>query len=148
MAKLYCEPGKYAIGNMHFDTFRGNAEVLGAIPVDFVIDEGLDTSSEEHPFKGNIDLNKVQNLIDEKGADQICVIIITVTCNNNGGQPVSMANIKAVSELARKYDIPVVIDSARLAENAYFIKTREEGYADKSIKEITREMFHIVRRQQ
>ncbi len=115
--------------------------MLGAIPVDFVIDEGLDTSSEEHPFKGNIDLNKVQNLIDEKGADQICVIIITVTCNNNGGQPVSMANIKAVSELARKYDIPVVIDSARLAENAYFIKTREEGYADKSIKEITREMF-------
>ncbi|MCH4886444.1 aminotransferase class I/II-fold pyridoxal phosphate-dependent enzyme [Acidaminobacter sp. JC074] len=141
MASIYCEKGKYAVGNMHFDTFRGNAEVLGAIPVDFVIDEGLDTASSEHPFKGNLDTNKLQKLIDEKGADQICVIIITVTCNNNGGQPVSMANIKAVSEIANKHGIPVVMDSARLAENAYFIKTREEGYADKSIKEITREMF-------
>ncbi len=141
MAKIYCEPGQYAVGNMHFDTFRGNAEVLGAIPVDFVIDEGLDTSSGVHPFKGNIDLNKFQNLIDTKGADKIGVVIITITCNNNGGQPVSMANIKAVSELAQKHNIPVVMDSARLAENAYFIKTREEGYADKAIKEITREMF-------
>jgi tryptophanase len=141
MASIYCEPGKYAVGNMHFDTFRGNAEVMGAYPVDYVIKEGLDTSSGEHPFKGNIDIDKFQKLIDEKGADQICVVIITVTCNNNGGQPVSMANIKAVSELAKKHKIPVVIDSARLAENAYFIKTREEGYEDKSIKEITREMF-------
>lgn len=141
MATIYCESGKYAIGNMHFDTFRGNAEVMGAIPVDFVIDEGLDTASSAHPFKGNIDLNKFQKLIDEKGANQICLVIITITCNNNGGQPVSMANIKAVSEMAKKYNIPVVMDSARLAENAYFIKTREDGYADKSIKEITREMF-------
>jgi len=141
MAKLYCEPGKYAIGNMHFDTFRGNAEVLGAVPVDYVVDEGLDTSSGYHPFKGNIDLNKMQNIIDEKGAENVCVVIITVTCNNNGGQPVSMKNIKEVSELAGKYKIPVVIDSARLAENAYFIQQREEGYKDKSIKEITREMF-------
>lgn len=141
MASIYCEKGKYAVGNMHFDTFRGNAEVLGAIPVDFVIDEGLDTASKEHPFKGNIDLNKFQNLIDEKGSENICVVIITVTCNNNGGQPVSMANIKAVSALAKEHGIPVVMDSARLAENAYFIKTREAGYGDKSIKEITREMF-------
>ncbi|MCH4886355.1 aminotransferase class I/II-fold pyridoxal phosphate-dependent enzyme [Acidaminobacter sp. JC074] len=141
MASIYCEKGKYAVGNMHFDTFRGNAEVLGAIPVDFVIDEGLDTSSGQHPFKGNIDTNKLQKLIDDKGADQVCVIIITITCNNNGGQPVSMKNIREVSEIAKKYNIPLVMDSARLAENAYFIKTREEGYADKEIKEITREMF-------
>lgn len=141
MAQIYCEKGKYAVGNMHFDTFRGNAEVMGAIPVDYVIDEGLDTSSGAHPFKGNIDLNKMQKLIDQVGAEKVCVVIITVTCNNNGGQPVSMANIKAVSELANKHNIPVVIDSARLAENAYFIQQREEGYKDTPIKEITREMF-------
>jgi len=141
MAKIYAKEGKYAIGNMHFDTFRGNAEVLGALAVDYVIDEGMDSASAPHPFKGNICINKMQNLIDEKGADNISVVIITVTCNNNGGQPVSMENIKQVSELAGKHNIPVVIDSARLAENAYFIKQREEGYQDKSIKEITREMF-------
>lgn len=141
MAKIYAKEGKYAIGNMHFDTFRGNAEVLGALAVDYVIDEGKDTASAAHPFKGNIDINKMQRLIDEKGAENISVVIITVTCNNNGGQPVSMKNIKEVSELAGKYNIPVVIDSARLAENAYFIQQREEGYKDKSIKEITKEMF-------
>jgi len=141
MAQLYAEKGKYAIGNMHFDTFRGNAEVLGALAVDYVIDEGMDSASQPHPFKGNIDLDKMQSLIDEKGKENISVVIITVTCNNNGGQPVSMKNIREVSELAAKYDIPVVIDSARLAENAYFIQQREEGYQDKSIKEITREMF-------
>lgn len=141
MAKLYAEKGKFAIGNMHFDTFRGNAEVLGALAVDYVIDDGKDTASPSHPFKGNIDLNKMQELIDEKGSDQISVVIITVTCNNNGGQPVSMENIREVSALAKKYNIPVVIDSARLAENAYFIQQREEGYRNKPIKEITREMF-------
>ncbi|MEG1338814.1 MAG: tryptophanase [Cetobacterium sp.] len=141
MARIYAKPGKYAIGNMHFDTFRGNAEVLGALAVDYVIPEGLDTTSSAIPFKGNIDIKKMQKLIDEKGAENISVVIITVTCNNNGGQPVSMQNIREVSQLAKKYNIPVVIDSARLAENAYFIKTREEGYQNKSIKEITREMF-------
>ncbi len=140
MSQIYAEKGKYAIGNMHFDTFRGNAEVLGALTVDYAIDEGLHANAEYHPFKGNIDLAKMQKLIDEKGADQVSVVIITVTCNNNGGQPVSMQNIREVSELARKYKIPVVLDSARLAENAYFIKLREPGYSDKSIKEITREM--------
>ncbi len=144
MAKIYCRPGTYAIGNMHFDTFRGNAEILGAIPVDFCIAEGQKANNEYHPFKGNIDLNLMQQLIDEKGAENICVCIITITCNNNGGQPVSMENIRQVSELAKKYNIPMVMDSARLAENAYFIKTREPGYADKSIKEITREMFSYV----
>lgn len=141
MAKIYAKQGKYAIGNMHFDTFRGNAEVLGALAVDYVIPEGMDSTSAPHPFKGNIDLNKMQKLIDEKGAENISVVIITVTCNNNGGQPVSMENIREVSELSKKHNIPVVIDAARLAENAYFIQQREEGYKNKSIKEITREMF-------
>ncbi len=141
MAKYYAKEGKYACGNMHFDTFRGNAEILGAIPSDCVVDEGLDTASAPSPFKGNIDVSKMQKILDENGAGSISVIIITVTCNNNGGQPVSMANIKAVSEFAKANDIPVVMDSARLAENAYFIKTREAGYEDKEIKDITREMF-------
>ncbi|RFB18018.1 aminotransferase class I/II-fold pyridoxal phosphate-dependent enzyme [Bacillus sp. HNG] len=141
MAKLYAREGRYAIGNMHFDTFRGNAEVLGALAVDYVIDDGKDTASPAHPFKGNIDVQKMKRLIEEKGSDQISVVIITVTCNNNGGQPVSMQNIREVSQLAKEYNIPVVLDSARLAENAYFIQQREEGYRNKSIKEITREMF-------
>ncbi len=140
MASLYCRPGTYAIGNMHFDTFRGNAEVLGALPVDYAIEEGLDAASGYHPFKGNIDLHKVQKLIDEKGAENISLIIITVTCNNNGGQPVSMQNLREISELAGVHHIPMVLDSARLAENAYFIQQREEGYHNTPIKEIIREM--------
>ena len=126
---------------MHFDTFRGNAEILGAIPVDYVIAEGQEATAGYHPFKGNIDINKMQQLIDQQGAKNICAVIITVTCNNNGGQPVSMENIRQVSKLAGKYKIPVIIDAARLAENAWFIKQREPGYQNKSIKEITREMF-------
>ncbi len=141
MAKYYAKAGKYAIGNMHFDTFRGNAEILGAIAADCVIDAGLDTSSDPEPFKGDLDLNKMQRIIDENGTDSVSVIIITVTCNNNGGQPVSMKNIREVNEFAKKYNIPVVIDAARLAENAYFIKQREAGFENKTIREITREMF-------
>jgi len=141
MAQIYAKKGKYAIGNMHFDTFRGNAEVMGAIPLDYVIDEGLDAASPAMPFKGDINVSKLEKLIEDKGADMVSVVIITVTCNNNGGQPVSMKNIKEVSAVCKKHKIPLVIDSARMAENAYFIKTREEGYADKSIKDITREMF-------
>ena len=141
MAQIYAKKGQYAIGNMHFDTFRGNAEIMGAIPVDFVIAEGQKANNEYHPFKGNIDIPRMQKLIDDEGKEKICCVIITITCNNNGGQPVSMENIRQVSSLAKKYEIPVIIDSARLAENAYFIKTREPGYENKSIKEITREMF-------
>lgn len=141
MAQINCRPGAYAIGNMHFDTFRGNAEMMKTIPMDLCVDEGFDATSDPLLFKGKIDLNKMQKLIDEKGAENICVTIITITCNNNGGQPVSMQNIREVSELSRKHNIPVVMDSARLAENAWFIKQREPGYGDKSIKDITREMF-------
>ncbi|RPH33968.1 MAG: aminotransferase class I/II-fold pyridoxal phosphate-dependent enzyme [Bacteroidales bacterium] len=141
MAQIYAKKGKYAIGNMHFDTFRGNAEMLGALAVDYVIEKGANANNEYHPFKGNIDLAKMQRLIEEKGKENISVVIVTITCNNNGGQPVSMENIREVSKLAKKYNIPMVLDSARLAENAYFIQQREEGYRNKSIKEITREMF-------
>jgi len=141
MARIYTRPGTYAVGNMHFDTFRGNAEMLGAYPVDCVVDDGLKAESGAQPFKGNIDISKVESLIAEKGAENICVIIITVTCNNNGGQPVSLSNIRAVSELAKRHHIPVVLDAARFAENAYFIKQRENEYREKSIKEIAREMF-------
>lgn len=142
MSKIYAKPGKFAIGNMHFDTFRGNAEVLGALPVDYVIDEGMNSiGNADCMFKGNIDIKKIKELIAEKGAESISVIIVTVTCNSNGGQPVSMENLRQVSEVAKQYDIPVVIDAARLAENAYFIQQREPGYKNKSIKEITREMF-------
>jgi len=139
LAKLYTQPGKIAIGNMHFDTFRGNAEVLGALVEDLVKDEGKDASSPASPFKGNIDLNKCETIINEKGIDAISVIILTVTCNNNGGQPVSMQNIKDTAAFAKKHHIPFVMDIARVAENAYFIKTREEGYQDRSIESIIKE---------
>ena len=141
MAQMYAKPGHYAIGNMHFDTFRGNAEIIGTIPLDYCIQAGQSANSTYHPFKGNIDIERMKHLIDTEGADKVCCVIITVTCNNNGGQPVSMENIRQVSELAKTHGIPVIIDSARLAENAYFIKIREPGYQDKSIREITREMF-------
>ena len=141
LAKIYTQPGKIAIGNMHFDTFRGNAEVLGALVEDLVFDEGKDAASPASPFKGNMDIAKCENLIAEKGVDQISVIILTVTCNNNGGQPVSMQNIKDVAALAKKHNIPFVMDIARIAENAYFIKTREEGYQNKDIVDIVKEQL-------
>lgn len=143
MASIYARPGMYAIGNMHFDTFRGNAEVMGCIPLDYCIQEGQNANQDYHPFKGNIDLKRMQALL-EKEADKVCCVIITVTCNNNGGQPVSMENIRETSKLAAQYNIPVIMDSARLAENAYFIRTREKGYENTPIKEITREMFSYV----
>lgn len=141
LAKLYTQPGKYALGNMHFDTFRGNAEVAGAKVLDLVVDEGLDAASPAAPFKGNLDLHKLENAIHTLGRDNITMVMVTVTCNNNGGQPVSMANVKAVGALCKAHQIPLIIDAARLAENAYFIKTREPEYADWDIKAITREML-------
>lgn len=140
MAQIYARKGMYAIGNMHFDTFRGNAEVMGCIPLDFCIQEGQRANQDYHPFKGNIDIPRMKAFLEEQ-AQNVCCTIITVTCNNNGGQPVSMENIREVSGLCRQYGIPLIIDSARLAENAYFIRTREPGYENTPIKEITREMF-------
>jgi tryptophanase len=127
-------------GNAHFDTTKGHIEFRKASAVDCTIDAAYDTAL-DHPFKGNVDLNKLKKLLKETPKGKIPFIILTITCNSAGGQPVSMANIRETSELAKKYGLPIVFDSARFAENAYFIKIREEGYQDKSIREIVKEMF-------
>ncbi|MCZ4695315.1 tyrosine phenol-lyase [Ancylomarina euxinus] len=132
--------GDIVPGNSHFDTTKGHIEFRKAKAVDCTIDEAFDTLI-DHPFKGNLDLVKLEAVLSTYPKEQIPMIIVTVTCNTSGGQPVSMANMKAVKELANKYDIPVCYDSARFAENAYFIKIREEGYQDKTIKEIVAEMY-------
>ncbi|MDF2635122.1 MAG: Tryptophanase [Pelosinus sp.] len=132
--------GQYVLGNMHFDTTMAWIELNKAIPVNLVIEEAFATEK-EHPFKGNFDLVKLENFIVEKGAENIAFIIVTITCNSAGGQPVSMENVRGVKGIADKYGIKINFDSARFAENAYFIKRREIGYKDKSIKEIVREMY-------
>ncbi|HOK16801.1 MAG TPA: tryptophanase [Defluviitoga tunisiensis] len=137
---LISKPGQYVLSNMHFDTTKAHVELANARAVDLVIQEAFDTSS-FHPFKGNIDIEKMEKFIREKGSENIAFIVITVTCNSAGGQPVSMQNIRETSQLAKKYGIRVFLDAARYAENAYFIKYREKGYADKSIKDIVQEMF-------
>ena len=141
MAQLYGKKGGYVAGNLHFDSFKGHAEIAGLVPVDLIIEEGRTANTLNHPFKGNLDTKKLLELIELRGKENIPLIIMTVTCNGNGGQPVSMANIREVSSIAKKYDIPFMIDAARFAENCYFIKKREAGYENKSIKEISREMF-------
>ncbi|WP_353893079.1 tryptophanase [Proteinivorax hydrogeniformans] len=132
--------GQYCISNMHFDTTKAHVELAEGRAINTVIDEAYDTTT-YHPFKGNFDLEKTEEVIKEKGVENVAMVIITVTCNSAGGQPISMENIKATYELAKKYDLPVVIDAARFAENAYFIKQREEGYEDKTIAEIIKETF-------
>ena len=132
--------GDFIPGNAHFDTTKGHIEFRKATAVDCTIDEAFDTTL-DHPFKGNIDLNKLEKVYTTHPIEKIPLIIITVTCNTSGGQPVSMQNIKEVAALSKQYGVKVVFDAARFAENAYFIKTREEGYADKSIREIVLEMF-------
>ncbi|MCD8210722.1 MAG: tryptophanase [Prevotella sp.] len=134
--------GNIIPGNSHFDTTKGHIEARGAIALDCTIAEAKDTQK-ELPFKGNVDVEKLETVLKEH-KDRIPFIIITITNNTSGGQPVSMKNLREVRFLADKYFIPVIIDSARFAENAYFIKTREEGYASKSIKEISREMFSLA----
>ncbi len=126
-------------GNSHFDTTKGHIEGRKAFAVDCTIDEARDTQL-ELPFKGNMSIDKLERVLRAEG-DRIPFVIVTVTNNTAGGQPVSMQNLKEVYALARQYGKPVLMDSARFAENAYFIKTREEGYAGRSIKEIVREMF-------
>jgi tryptophanase len=135
--------GDIVPGNTHFDTTKGHIEFRKAKAIDCTIDEAKDTQI-YHPFKGNVDLNKLENVIDEYGAERIPLIILTLTNNSVGGQPVSMKNIKDVSALSHKHGIRLLIDGARFAENAYFIKQREEGYADKTIREIVLECFSYV----
>lgn len=132
--------GKVVPGNSHFDTTKGHIEFRKAHAVDCTIDEAFDTQK-EHPFKGNVDLEKLEKVFKAHPREDIPVCILTVTCNSSGGQPVSMENIKAVSKLCKKYDVPLFFDSARFAENAYFIKLREAGYEKKSIKDIVKEMY-------
>ena len=127
-------------GNSHFDTTKGHIEFRRAKAVDCTIDEASDTSV-FHPFKGNIDLNKLEDVFKKYPKEKIPMVILTVTCNTAGGQPVSMENIKETSALCKKYGIPLFFDAARFAENAYFIKKREDKYHNKTIKEIVKEMF-------
>ena len=141
MSQLYASKGGYILGNLHFDSFKGHSEIAGSIPIDLIIEEGRTANSNPHPFKGNMDIEKLKNFIDEKGKENIPLIIITVTSNGNGGQPVSMENIRTVSKIAKTNQIPLMIDAARFAENCYFIKKRENGYQNKSIKEIANELF-------
>ncbi|MDE6334539.1 MAG: tryptophanase [Muribaculaceae bacterium] len=126
-------------GNSHFDTTKGHIESRHATAIDCTIAEARDTQL-ELPFKGNVDIEKLDKVLAEHG-DKVAFIIVTITNNTAGGQPVSMQNLREVRRVADKYGKRVILDSARFAENAYFIKTREDGYADKTIKEITREMF-------
>ncbi len=139
-AEMFIRPGSIIPGNMHFDTIRGHMAIKGGQPLDLVIDEGLQPVS-GHPFKGNIDPVKLENALKEHGPEKIPFILFTVTCNNNGGQPASMENIRTISKIASKYKVPFFFDVARFAENCFFIREREAGYRDKEILEIAREMF-------
>ena len=130
-------------GNSHFDTTKGHIEFRKATAIDCTIDEAKDTQL-EHPFKGNMDLEKLEAVLIEYPKERIPAVVLTVTNNTAGGQPVSMENIKGVSEICRKYGVILQIDGARFAENAYFIKTREKGFEEKTIKKIVREMFSYV----
>jgi len=136
----FLKEGDLVPGNSHFDTTKGHIEFRKAKAVDCTIDEAFITDL-EHPFKGNVDISKLKKVIDGTPKGRIPLCLLTVTCNSSGGQPVSMANIREVSELCRKNGIPLFFDGARFAENAYYIKQREQGYGDKTIKEIVREMF-------
>jgi len=130
--------GQYVPGNMYFTTTRLHQEMAGGIFVDVIIDEAHDAQN-LHPFKGNVDLNKVSALIEREGADQIAYISLAGTVNMAGGQPVSMANVKALHELCRRHGIKIFLDATRMMENAFFIQEREAGYANKSIAEILTE---------
>jgi tryptophanase len=132
--------GDLVPGNSHFDTTKGHIEFRKATAVDCTIDEASDITC-RHPFKGNVDIEKLENVLKTNPSDKVSCIIVTITNNTAGGQPVSMLNLREVSKLSRKYGVKFIIDSARFAENAYFIKVREEGYADKDIRDIAREMF-------
>ena len=132
--------GDVVPNNIHFDTTRANIEYLKAVPYDGVINEGL-IPEFEHPFKGNMNLEKLEEVIGLHGKDKIPLVCLTITNNSGGGQPVSMENIRGVSAICKKYGIKFFFDAARFAENAYFIKLREKGYQNKEIRQIVQEMF-------
>jgi tryptophanase len=140
MMPLFLSKGKYAISNMFFDTTRAHVEIAGARAIDCVVEAAKDTSLRV-PFKGNMDVGRLEKLINEYRKENIGMVVMTVTNNSAGGQPVSMQNMRDVSEVCKKYGIPLDIDAARYAENAYFIKRDEPGYHDVPIKDIIHEMF-------
>ncbi|MBP2659807.1 MAG: Tyrosine phenol-lyase [Firmicutes bacterium] len=140
LSQIAIKPGDYVPGNMYFTTTRAHQELNGATFVDVIVDAAHDSQNED-PFKGNVDLKKLQDLIDRVGGDKIPYICVAVTVNLAGGQPVSMENIRAVRELTKKHGIKIMFDATRCIENSYFIKEREEAYKDKSIGEIVKEMF-------
>lgn len=140
MFELLMGKGQYSISNTFFDTTRAHVEATGARAIDCVVAEAKDPSIRA-PFKGNMDVVKLESLINEYGVDKIGLVVMTITNNSAGGQPVSMENVRKTAEICKKYGIKLCIDAARYAENAFFVKQREEGYADVSIKDIVKEMF-------
>ncbi|MBP9068073.1 MAG: tryptophanase [Bacteroidia bacterium] len=134
--------GKVFISNTHFDTTRANIEFTGATAIDIVYEEAKDPEI-DLPFKGNIDLEKLQQLIVEHGRENVAAVIITVTNNSSGGQPVSMANVQSIRKICDNYHIPLVVDGCRIAENSYFIKHREEGYLNTPCEDIAKQMLRL-----
>lgn len=135
-----CKPGDVVPNNTHFDTTRANIEHVGAVAVDLPIAQGRQPAS-THPFKGNMDVEALGKLISEVGREKIPLVMLTVTNNSGGGQPVSMENIKAVSNVCKEYGLPFYIDACRFAENCWFIREREKGYENKAVIDIARELF-------
>jgi tryptophanase len=140
---VMCRPGQMVPNNTHFDTTRANIEYAGARAVDLPCSEAQDLDS-SHPFKGNIDLEDLERIIGETGSRNIPLAMMTITNNAGGGQPASMANLRAASEICRRHGIPFYIDACRFAENAYFMQQREPGYRDRPLIDIAREMFSLA----
>ncbi len=137
---ILCDENSVVPNNTHFDTTRANIEFQGAKALDVVIDEAHVPSS-LHPFKGNMDVDKLRAVIEEYGVERIPLVMITITNNSGGGQPVSMANLREVRGVCDEHGLPFYLDACRFAENSYFIKLREDGYAEKPVKEIAQEIF-------
>ena len=143
LTKAYVKPGDVVITNYHFTTTRAHIELAGGTVLELIGDEGLNTQSTQ-PFKGNMDLNKLIGALESRGADKVSFIRMEATTNLVGGQPFSLENLRAVKEIASRYNVPLVYDGSLISENAYLIHEREPGYQDKSIQQIMHEMMSHV----